>query len=306
MSVSKSIHGVSIIATEGRLTDAAHVHSPIVDGHVHIGEGEIEPGRPGSLEVDVLLGLMDGPFHVLGERRRVDHVVAQPNIHMTREGDPWDHHRYVAQAARAHPDRITGCFVANPLLPVPRTLEVVSELVDAYGFRAIKLHPMAHAYAPMRMREQLDPILELAAERELPVIVHQGDPPYSHPTQFAPVAAAHPRVRFILAHLACQRVVLAPEAVYVATMLDNVYLETGWGALPRLKEALAVLDPGRLVFGSDCPIQEIGSQLRVVEVLAWEPPIGIGLSPDDLGRILGGTIWSLLHGERPIPTAPPP
>ena len=51
---------------------------------------------------------------------------------------------------------------------------------------------------------------------------------------------------------------LAPEAIYVASKLDNIYLETGWGALPRLKEALAVLDPGRLVFADDCPIEEIG------------------------------------------------
>ena len=106
---------------------------PIVDGHVHIGEGEIEPGRPGSLEAPMLLKLMDGPFNLLGEERRIDHVLAQPNIFMTREGDPWDHHRYVAESAAAYPDRITGCFVANPLLPVERTVEVLREVVEKHG-----------------------------------------------------------------------------------------------------------------------------------------------------------------------------
>jgi predicted TIM-barrel fold metal-dependent hydrolase len=135
------------------------------------------------------------------------------------------------------------------------------------------------------------------------VIVHQGDPPYSHPTQFAPVAEEFPNVRFILAHLGCQRVVLAPEAIYVASKLNNIYLETGWGALPRVKEALGVLDPGLFVFASDCPIQEMGSQLRVLEVLTWEPPIGIGLSRTDLDRMLGGTMWSLMRSDRPAPVA---
>ena len=274
---------------------------PIVDGHVHIGEGEIEPGRPGSLEAETLLKLMDGPFHYLGEERRIGHVLAQPNIFMTREGDPWDHHRYVAESAAADPDRITGCFVVNPLLPVDRTLEVMTDVVENHGFRGLKLHPQAHGYAPARMRDQLAPVFEFAAAHELPVVVHQGDPPYSHPTQFAPVAEEFPAVRFILAHLGTQRVVLAPEAIYVATKVDNIYLETGWGALPRLKEALAVIDPGRFVFASDCPIQEIGSQLRVLEVLAWEPPIGINLAREDLDKITGGTMWSLMYGGSRAP-----
>jgi uncharacterized protein len=277
---------------------------PIVDGHVHIGQGEIEPGRPGSLEAPMLLKLMDGPFHLLGEERRVDHVLAQPNPFMTREGDPWEHHRYVVESATAHPDRITGCFIANPLLPLDRTREVLTDVVENHGFRGVKLHPQVHGYAPWRMRDRLAPVLEFAAAHDLPVIVHQGDPPYSHPTQFAPLAEEFSNVRFILAHFASQRVVLAPEAIYVASKLENIYLETGWGALPRLKEALALLDSGRLVFGSDCPIQEIGSQLRVLEVLAWDPPIGIGLARDDLDKIMGGTLWSLIHGARAPVLAP--
>jgi predicted TIM-barrel fold metal-dependent hydrolase len=274
---------------------------PIVDGHVHIGEGEIEPGRPGSLEAHTLIQLMDGPFHLLGEERRIDHVLAQPNIFMTREGDPWDVHRYVAESAASYPDRITGCFVCNPLLAVNRTLEVLEDVVVNHGFRGIKLHPMGHGYAPARMRDQLAPVFAFAAEHSLPVIVHQGDPPFSHPTQFAPLAEEFTDVTFILAHLGCQRVVLAPEAIYVATKCDNIYLETGWGALPRMKEALAALDPGRFVFASDCPIQEMGSQLRVLEVLTWEPPIGIGLDRADLDRMMGGNMWSLMYSDRPAP-----
>src|SRR5438270_284496 len=78
-----------------------------------------------------------------------------------------------------------------------------------------------------------------------------------------------PKVTFILGHFGTQRVVLADEAIYVARQNKNVYLDTGWGALPRIKEGIAALGSERLVFGSDCPIQEIGSQLRPIEVLTW-------------------------------------
>jgi uncharacterized protein len=270
--------------------------APIVDGHVHIGEG-VEAGGFGHalLETEGLLELMAGPFDVLGTPRRIDRCLVQPNIFITRAGDPADSHRYVADAVRDHPDRLIGCFVANPLLPVQRTLEVAEELVAEHGFRALKLHPSSHGYDPPHLRRQLEPILDLAQRLDLPVIVHQGDPPFAHPTRMAPLIEDFPHVSFILAHFGCQRVVLASEAIYVASKNPNVYLETGWGALPRLKEGLAELGAGRLIFGSDCPIQEIGSQLRVLEALTWRPPIGVGLTHHEFQQIVGGTLCSLIR-----------
>jgi predicted TIM-barrel fold metal-dependent hydrolase len=110
----------------------------------------------------------------------------------------------------------------------------------------------------------------------------------------APLIEDFPDVTFILAHFGTQRVVLADEAVLVARHNSNVYLETGWGALPRLKEGIAAIGSERLVFGSDCPIQEIGSQLRNLEVLAWPGPIGIGLAQDLVEGMMGDNLAALL------------
>jgi predicted TIM-barrel fold metal-dependent hydrolase len=110
----------------------------------------------------------------------------------------------------------------------------------------------------------------------------------------APLIERFKDVRFVLCHFGTQRVVMADEAVYVARLNDNVYVETGWGALPRIKEGLAVLGPTRLVFGSDCPVQEMGSQLRTLEVLTWKPPIGVNLSWDDFELIAGGNLARLI------------
>jgi predicted TIM-barrel fold metal-dependent hydrolase len=265
----------------------------IVDGHIHIAAERDEDGRP-TLDAETLVRLMDGPFLINGELRVVDKALVQPMILPTRRGDPMDHHGYVAEQIHRHPDRLIGCFVFNPALDLDRSLEVLRQLVESGGFRAIKLHPTVHAYVPFRTRAALDPLLREAAELEAPVLVHQGDPPFAYPSQMAPLIEAHPRTCFILAHFGTQRVVLADEAIYVARMNANVSLETSWGDLPRIKEGISAIGSDRIIFGSDCPIQEIGSQLRVIEVLGWESPIGIGLPPHQVEGILGDNLLRLL------------
>jgi predicted TIM-barrel fold metal-dependent hydrolase len=149
----------------------------------------------------------------------------------------------------------------------------------------------------MKLRDRLDPILSIAASLDIPVIVHQGDPPFGHPSQLAFLAEAHPQVKFIIAHMARQRVVMSDEAIYVASKNANVYIETGWGDLPRLKEGIGILSDERFVFGSDCPVLEIGSQLRVVDVLGWAPPIGLGLSDEKVESIMGNNMARMLGIE---------
>lgn len=73
-----------------------------------------------------------------------------------------------------------------------------------------------------------------------------------------------------------------------------MFLETGWGQQPRIAEAVLAIGPSRLVFGSDCPVQEPESQLKVLESLTRGGPLGINLNDDDLALILGGNLGELL------------
>ena len=265
----------------------------IADAHLHVASEPDADGRP-VVDAPMAITLMDGPFIIDGEPRVVEKALIQPMILPTRAGDPMDHHAYIADQVEAHPDRFMGCFVANPVLDLDRTLEVMRHLILERGFRAVKLHPTVHAYVPFRTRDQLDPMIAEAGRLGIPVMVHQGDPPYAYPSQMVPLIRDFPEVDFVLAHFATQRVVLADEAIFVATQFDNVFLETSWGDLPRIKEGIAAIGPERLLFGSDCPIQEIGSQLRPIEVLGWEPPMGMGLDAQQVEGIFGDNLLALL------------
>lgn len=270
----------------------------IIDGHVHIADSP-DVGGFGTMTLDgpTLVQLMDGPFYLREEWRRVDMALTQPMITPTRDGDPLDHHRYIIDQVASYPDRLMGCFVANPLLDPQRTISVMRELVTAGGFKAMKLHPTGHGYMPFKTVDRLRPLLDAARDLEIPVIVHQGDPPFGHPSQLTALIEEFRTVQFVLGHFATQRVVLADEAIYVARQNENVYIETGWGALPRIKEGIAAIGPHRFIFGSDCPVQEIGSQLRPLEVLMWEKPMGIDLDRRDAERIMGGNLAELLRLE---------
>jgi len=57
---------------------------------------------------------------------------------------------------------------------------------------------------------------------------------------------------------------------------------------------VAELGTDRIVFGSDCPIQDIWSQLRTIEVLGADPPVGISLPAADREKLYGDNMARLI------------
>jgi hypothetical protein len=273
----------------------------IIDGHIHISDQTTGVWNHPPFTAEELIRLMDGPFPILGKARRVDRAVVQIHSGETLRADLsfGEQHRYVTEVVNKYPARLVGAMHINPHLGVEKSLAELKRLVKDGGYRVIKLNPSLHGYMPPRSRALLDPIFETAAKLRLPVIVHMGDTPFAVPVLMAPLAEAHPQTKIILAHLGTQKVSYADEAIYVARKNDNIWLETGWGPLPRIKEAVQAVGAGRLIFGSDCPIQEMGSQLRPIEVLAWKPPVGMNLPEADVEKIMGDNMVALLKEADP-------
>lgn len=268
----------------------------IVDAHIHISDKPTGVWKHPPFTAEMLLELMDGPFFMGGKKRTVEKAVVQLHPAVTMfNPDLLDQHRYITDVVTKHGDRLAGCMVVNPHLGVENALSALDVLVKEHEYRAVKLHPTTHAYLPPKCMDMLVPIVEAAGKHQLPVIIHTGDTPFALPVLMAPLAEACPDTRIILAHMGTQKVCYADEAIYVAQKNENVYLETGWAPLPRIKEAYQSLGAGRLLLGSDCPIQEIGSQMRVVEVLGWPSPMGLGIPAEEVEKILGGNAVELFR-----------
>lgn len=267
----------------------------ILDSHVHISDGDHPAMKQSAFTAEDLLERMEGPYLIGESHRRVEMALVQPHPNDTvYNHEIAEHHRYVARSVAAYPHRLLGCMVLNPRLGVEPCVETLRDLVANAGFRALKLHPTTHAYYPEHAVEWLRPVMEAARELEIPAIVHTGDPPHAQPVQIAPLAAAFPENRIILAHLGTQQMSYANQAIYVARMNPNVYLEAGWGILPRLKDAVIAIGTTRLLHASDCPILEMGSQLRLLEVLGWDPPFGLNLAESAVEDIMGNNAARLL------------
>jgi len=167
-----------------------------------------------------------------------------------------------------HPDRIRGYVTVNPNYAAHARVEIQRGL--AAGMIGIKLAASRRASDPL-----LDPICELARERGVPVLHHvwqhrRRDWPgqeASDAVELCALAARHPDVRFILAHIGgggdWQHSLAALARVpNVAVDLSGSGVDGG-----MLESCLAAVGVERLVWGTDLTMDTGWAKLRYLERL---------------------------------------
>jgi hypothetical protein len=178
----------------------------------------------------------------------------------------------VVAAVRRHPERLVGFFMVDPADPRASTN---TEQAVVGGLRGICLFPAMHRYS--MHDERVVRLFEIAvAHPGTVVFVHCGvlsigvrrklglaspfDMRYGNPLDLHAIAAAYPGVPVIVPHFGAG---LFREALMLADLCANVVLDTsssnGWmkyhaGGLSLgvvFRQALSVVGPDRLLFGSD-------------------------------------------------------
>jgi len=222
----------------------------------------------------------------------------------------------VAAAVARHPGRFAGYFMVNPAAPdaVART----HAAVYAQGLRCLCLFPAMH-HTPID-DERIKKVVEAAAGGEAAVFVHCGqlsvgvrkalglaspfDLRLGDPLAVARLATAFPSVPFIIPHFGAG---LLREALMAGDACSNIYLDTSssnrWMRFtPGLtlddvfRAALAVVGPGRILFGTDSSYFPRGWQRSVYdEQKAALDRLGVAAADQD--AIFGGT-FNTLFGER--------
>src|SRR5206468_8927465 len=169
---------------------------------------------------------------------------------------------------RAHPHRIRSYVCVNPNYTDHARAEIV-RCLDA-GMIGIKLAASRRADDPL-----LDPIAALARERRVPVLQHiwqhrRRDWPgqeASDAVELCALAARHPDVRFILAHIGgggdWQHSLAALARIpNVAVDLSGSGVDGG-----MLESCLAAVGVERLVWGTDLTMDTGWAKLRYLERL---------------------------------------
>jgi predicted TIM-barrel fold metal-dependent hydrolase len=169
-----------------------------------------------------------------------------------------------------HPDRIRGYVTVNPNFTAHARAEIARGL--AAGMVGIKLAASRRADDPL-----LDPICELARERGVPVLQHvwqhrRRDWPgqeASDAAELCALAARHPEVKFILAHIGGGGDWQHSLAVLGGGNARNVYVDlSGSGVDGGMLEAcLEAVGVERLLWGTDLTMDTGWAKLRFLERL---------------------------------------
>jgi uncharacterized protein len=207
----------------------------IIDAHSHLGYSEIFSA---GVTEELLLGTM--------EANEVDVSVVMP----AAGSDPVSTHDAIADLCRRHPDRIFGMVSMTPLIGRAAYEAEARRCVRELGFKAIKLHPQAHAVSPAF--QVSDVVFELAAELGVPVIVHTGTgAPFALPSLLIRRGRQYPELKIILAHAGFA--IYSEEAIIAAEVCDNIYLEPTWCIAGDIRRMVKLLGPERVMFGGDLP-----------------------------------------------------
>lgn len=220
-----------------------------------------------------------------------------------------------AAAIAAYPERFWGYFLFDPTKP--EAGERAAKAFDS-GLRGLCLFPAMQGFS---VRDDgLAPVYQAAAERPGTIVfVHCGvlsvgvrkklclaskfDMSRSNPLDLHRVALEYPQVNFVVPHFGAG---FFREALMLADLCPNVYLDTSssnsWTKYltppPSLedvfRQALQVLAPDRLLFGSDSSFFPRGWNRAVFDAQA-QALQSLGVTAESAAKIFGGNLARLLR-----------
>ena len=148
----------------------------------------------------------------------------------------------VVQACREYPDKFWPLVYVNPLEGAEACRRKIGIYTEEHGFMGIKMNPLRHAFVADDLC--VDPVMEEAERRGLPVFIHSGHPPYSLPWSIALLAERYPSVKGVIIH---------------------IYLEmSGMPMGVKIREAYRQVGPDRILFGTDIPFHHPSVEIQKV------------------------------------------
>jgi len=162
------------------------------------------------------------------------------------------------------------------------------------GARGIKLHPRAEEFT--LDHPGVRPLVALAAERRLPVLIHAGRGIPALGAHAVALAGEFPDARLILAHAGiCD----LGWIWHAAADHPNLLFDTAWWMPADLAALFALVPPGQIVFASDAPY---GSTTMAGALI--RTALQAGLSPDQVRSVTSGQSLRLAAREPLEPAGP--
>ena len=199
------------------------------------------------------------------------------------------HNDLLLQRAATHADRLLPFCTVDPKLG-PHAVAELERCLATGKFRGLKFHPWLQSFAPSMVKDTMIDLLKRAAAAHIPVIFHDGTPPYSTTWQIAQTARWVPECNIVLGHAG-----LADYTAPAAQLLKEIPNLYACLCGPRTADVRHLLDtagPHKLCFGSDYGLSDhLILEDRLDSILLAH------LDQDTQDPLLYRTAASLLHLE---------
>jgi len=260
----------------GELPDGADIY----DAHVHLGD-----------DIDGMAGRFDELM--TGMER---YGVSRANMFCLDEPDRHPGFRAANDRTLAFAERSSGRLV--PFVRLDLTEEPLEEARRSLdlGARGIKLHPRAQRF--QLNDERLSPIFAIAAERNVPILIHggRGLPPIA--AELRRLIEAHPGAQLIIAHAGIAD--LGNLAACFAGKRGVFFDTSVWSAVDLL-DFLHLVPPEQVVYASDYPYGRQPNSL----LLALRTARIAGFSEEEVRNMLAGNAHRIANGEEPLEPSEP-
>lgn len=153
----------------------------------------------------------------------------------------------LSRAAR-HPNRLLPFITVDPKQGTV-AIDELDRCIATGKFRGVKFHPWVQAFAPSMVKPTMIEILKRAAAAKLPVLFHDGTPPYSTPFQIAACARWLPEATIVLGHAGLADYTLA--AAQLARDIPNVYACVCGPRTADVRYLVETAGADKVLFGSD-------------------------------------------------------
>ena len=237
----------------------------IFDAHTHIGEDM--DGR--AMTAAGMKARMDAA----GVSRSVIFPLNDPNARDDYSG-PND---VVWAAHEEYPCSFVPFFRLNP----HKDYEAEFDRCVSRGFKGLKLHPISQNFELDDKRAIR--LFDMAAEADLPVLVHAGFAMQRIVEPLLPTVDRLPKLRLILGHAAAVELLAAIQAFKDH---PNVLFETSVIRAKDLFVLFCSLNPARICYGSDIPYGDLPSTLHGTLGAA----AAAGLSEKQLASVLSDNL----------------
>jgi len=209
----------------------------LIDTHLHYYDGGFPPGAYAPVTVNEMLSIMD----------RYDIETAWISSLSSLVSDPVTGNKRLHEFCIGHKDRFKPFFSFNPNLPLTIMQDEIRRAYEYYGAMGIKLHSWLTGFSVSS--HAMYSLTGLCAELGLPILFHDGTPPYCDPLQIASLCEIHSNLRIILGHSGISDMHF--NALQAAKKNKNIFLCFCCTPVGDIEDFVRQIDNDRLFFGTD-------------------------------------------------------